>query len=167
MIVLNVNDKNKLNIEIRKKFSNRGDFFLFLMRKIDEFKIADFSIQVGNFKKSMDFSYDFLSIYNFLNNVLIFVNAPVHDKTKFYLLLYERGEDKLRFEYAQDNTIQICYLDADITLGSENRAVDSLNREFKSLLNSVNEIKTHFILNEKHASFFDEWTQSISKEIKL
>jgi len=133
--VLKSNDNFRI-----KTYKESSDFFLNLFSKIDREQIASFYFKDEiNFVK-FDFAYDFLSIYDFLGNLIKYVNSSDF-KNKYLLLLYERGEDKFVFDLKNNQMINSKFFCNDKVI-EEVYSIEIFKNYIIELINKVNE--NHF-----------------------
>ena len=166
MFEIKLNNIEKKQIAFKKNFSNDCDVFLSLMNKIDENKIARFNLNVGDFDLPMDFSYDFLSISDFLGNVLFFINNTNNIGSHKDLLFYERDDSKLRFTHLVDGNIDVRFISNQKELGHQIYSTNGINSVFKEVVTKFDQIKLCFSFSENNLLSIDKWMNSISNEIK-
>jgi hypothetical protein len=148
--VLKSNDNFRI-----KTYKESSDFFLNLFSKIDREQIASFYFKDEiNFVK-FDFAYDFLSIYDFLGNLIKYVNSSDF-KNKYLLLLYERGEDKFVFDLKNNQMINSKFFCNDKVI-EEVDSIEIFKNYIIELINKVNDIVTLFDLSELNYSHYIKW----------
>lgn len=154
--------KTNSNIIIKEN-QECSTFFLELFQMIDEKQLCELQIIFPEVIQNFDFSYDFLSIYDFLPNFVKFINST--DVTKeFTLLLYERGEDKIVIRKEKDNNIHLNYI---LNVQQNIKLVLSvieLNNIMKNLIaNLRNVIFSNFTFKKNNC--FDKWVYEIEASL--
>lgn len=167
MIHIQVNNPVVKKFVIHKHFESQSSFFLYLMDKVDNYQLASWYVKVGSHRQEMDFGYDFLAIYDFLNIIVAFINTPHEIGDEIDLLLYESGSDRLQFICLENGMMEIHYRNENEVLGKEVISGVEINRIFEQLLKDFGAIKLHFLFNDENNELFEDWLTTIRQEIVL
>jgi hypothetical protein len=150
-----INTKKVIKI---KDFEEDIDFFYNFFKKIDDEKIAIFYYGFD------DFEFDFLSIFDFLKNLVFFINSNDSEK-EFILLLYERGSDKIIFN-KKNNNFNVSLIKDD-ECNDYTYSQKELNFLIFKLVDNLDAINTIFKISELNKTHFDLWKKNIVSVLVL
>ena len=157
MVYIDVlNKKKDLKVKLCKESS---DFFFHFFHAIDTEELACLYLMINNHRLDLDFSYDFLSIYDFLQNLIEFLNSDILNQ-EFVLLLYERGDDKLIFQNIKNNNVKVLLINNGDKFESIFNSRD-LKKIFIDLINKINDIGSYFNLTPLNKNHLDKWKNEI------
>ncbi|WP_291131235.1 hypothetical protein [Flavobacterium sp. UBA7682] len=146
-----------------KSYDESSDFFLKLFKIVDKEQIASFYFKdKTNFVK-FDFAYDFLSIYDFLESLIKYVNSSDYNNA-YILLLYERGDDKFIFNLNDNQMITSKFVCNDNVIENV-YSIEIFKDHIVELINKINDIVTLFNLTELNYSHYIKWRNDFMQNV--
>jgi hypothetical protein len=144
-----INTKKVIKI---KDFEEDIDFFYNFFKKIDDEKIAIFYYGFDDFKLEFDFEFDFLSIFDFLKNLVFFINSNDSENK----IIFNKKNNNFNVSLIKDDECN------DYTYSQK-----ELNFLIFKLVDNLDAINTIFKISELNKTHFDLWKKNIVSVLVL